>query len=123
MQVNGGVDKINGNHYIGESLDIMGEAMFFFAQMARTEKDPDKRGEYYKCACNIAAKLAPFRYPSLAAVKVGGDRASPLMVPETATSKQVMAELLAKIKASGLLPTNLMNGGGGMINQMDNEPP
>jgi hypothetical protein len=111
-QVNGGVDKINGTDHIGESLDIMGEAMFFLAQMARTERDPDKRGEYYRCACNIAAKLAPFRYPTYATVRVGGDRENPLLVREGVTSWQIMEELRQKIMETGLLPTKWKNGGG-----------
>jgi hypothetical protein len=108
-QVNGGVDKINGTDHIGESLDIMGEAMFFLAQMARTERDPDKRGEYYKCACNIAAKLAPFRYPTYATVRVGGDRENPLMVPEGVTSKQVMVMLRQKMLETGLVPSQFVD--------------
>jgi hypothetical protein len=44
-------------------------------------------------------------------VRVGGDRENPLLVREGVTSKQVMAELVAKIKATGLLPTMLKNGG------------
>jgi hypothetical protein len=37
-QLNGGVDKISGNDHIGESLEVMAEAMHFFAQMARSEE-------------------------------------------------------------------------------------
>lgn len=44
-------------------------------------------------------------------MRVGGDRENPLLVREGVTSKQVMAELVAKIKATGLLPTMLKNGG------------
>jgi hypothetical protein len=44
-------------------------------------------------------------------VRVGGDRENPLLVREGVTSKQVMAELVAKIRATGLLPTMLKNGG------------
>ena len=42
-------------------------------------------------------------------------RENPLLVREGVTSKQVMAELVAMIEATGLLPTKLKNGGG-MIN-------
>ena len=44
-------------------------------------------------------------------MRVGGDRENPLLVREGVTSKQVMAELVTKIKATGLLPTMLKNGG------------
>jgi hypothetical protein len=89
------------------SLEVMGEAMHFFAEMARSEKDLDRRGEYYRDASNIAVKLAPFRYPTYSSVKVGGDRQSPLEALEGKTSQQAMLELLELIKTTGVLPKRL----------------
>jgi hypothetical protein len=101
---------INGEEHIGESLAVMAEAMEFFVQIARnTQEDLEERKASYRTAAHIGRLLAPFRYPTYATVKVGGDRETPLLVREGVTSKQVMAELLAKIKATGLLPTNLKN--------------
>jgi hypothetical protein len=94
-----------------------GEAMFFFAEMARSEKDLDKRGEYYTAASNIAVRLAPFRYRTYS-VKVAADRVSPLEALEGKTSQQGMAELVELITATGVLPQRLaaMMNGGGVIN-------
>ena len=63
-------------------------------------------------AVSIASQVCNYRHLKLATVKVGGDRENPLLVREGVTSKQVMAELVARIEAAGLLPTKLKNGGG-----------
>jgi hypothetical protein len=107
---------INGEEHIGESLAVMAEAMEFFVQIARnTQEDLNERKASYRTAAHIGRLLAPFRHPTYATVRVGGDRENPLLVREGVTSKQVMAELLAKIEATGLLPTQMKNGGS-MIN-------
>jgi hypothetical protein len=94
----------------------MAEAMEFFVQIARnTQEDLKERKASYRTAAHIGRLLAPFRHPTYATVRVGGDRENPLLVREGVTSKQVMAELLAKIEATGLLPTQMKNGGS-MIN-------
>jgi hypothetical protein len=104
---------INGEEHIGESLAVMAEAMEFFVQIARnTQEDLEERKASYRTAAHIGRLLAPFRYPTYATVRVGGDRENPLVVREGVTSKQVMAELVAKIKATGLLPTKWKNDGG-----------
>jgi hypothetical protein len=108
---------INGEQHIGESLAVMAEAMEFFVQIARdTQENLEERKASYRTAAHIGRLLAPFRYPTYATVKIGGGgRESPLLVREGVTSRRVKAELLAMIEASGVLPTELKNGGG-MIN-------
>jgi len=99
---------------IEDSLGIMEYAMRYFfteAVNAQGKKDADK-AEIKTClmdAVTVAKDVVNYRHPKLATVKVGADRENPLLVREGATSKQVMAELVAKIKATGLLPTNLKN--------------
>jgi hypothetical protein len=100
---------INCEEHIGESLAVMAEAMEFFVH--NTQEDLAERKASYRTAAHIGRLLAPFRYPTYATVRVGGDRENPLLVREGVTSKHVMAELVAKIKATGLLPTMLKNGG------------
>jgi hypothetical protein len=106
---------INGSEHIGESLAVMAEAMQFFVQIARNpQEDLKERKATYRTAAHIGRLLAPFRYPTYATVKVGGDREKPLLVREGVTSQQVMAELMEMIAETGLLPSPL--SGDGMIN-------
>jgi hypothetical protein len=42
-------------------------------------------------------------------VKVGGDRANPLIVREGVTSKRIMEELRRKILETGLLPSDMVD--------------
>jgi hypothetical protein len=106
---------VNGSDHIGDSLAVMGEALHFFAQMARDEKkNLVKKGEYYLAAVSVANKLAPFRYPTYATVKVGGVRENPPPVREGVTSQEIMAELMELIAETGLLPSPL--SGDGIIN-------
>jgi hypothetical protein len=101
---------INGAEHIGESLAVMAEAMQFFVQIARnTQEDLKERKASYRTAAHIGRLLAPFRYPTYATVKVGGDREKPLLVREGVTSQ--LAELMELIAETGLLPSPL-NGGG-----------
>jgi hypothetical protein len=105
---------INGAEHIGESLAVMAEAMEFFVQIARnTQEDLEERKASYRTAAHIGRLLAPFRYPTYATVKVGGDRQKPLLVREGVTSQQILAELMAMIAETGLLPSPL--SGDGMI--------
>jgi hypothetical protein len=67
---------------------------------------------YLKLTVYTAGKLAPYQTPMLSTVKVGGDRANPLVVREGVTSKRIMEELRQKIMETGLLPTNWKNGSG-----------
>jgi hypothetical protein len=69
----------------------------------------------YRTAAHIGRLLAPFRYPTYATVRVGGDRENPLLVRDGVTSQRIMEELRQKIMETGLLPTMLKNGGS-MIN-------
>ena len=103
---------INGEQHIGESLAVMAEAMEFFVQIARnTQEDLMERKASYRTAAQIGRLLAPFRYPTYATVRVGGDRENPLLVPEGVTSKQVMEMLRQKMMETGLVPTMFKNGG------------
>jgi hypothetical protein len=67
---------------------------------------------YLKLTVYTAGKLAPYQTPMLSTVKVGGDRANPLVVREGVTSKRIMEELRQKIMETGLLPTDWKNGSG-----------
>ena len=54
------VTKINGEDFIAESLNAMGEALGFFLQMARSEADPKQRRVYYHDVLTAGEKIAPF---------------------------------------------------------------
>jgi hypothetical protein len=87
--------KINGPDFVGESLNAMGEALGFFLQMARDAKRPEEARMYYQDALNAGEKLAPYRYPRLASARVTVER--DFMLPETATEREVRAEVIAEL--------------------------
>jgi hypothetical protein len=98
-----------------KAVDVLGRVMNETLALAQkygpagAEYNDDLYSKYLKLTVETARALAPYQTPQLATVRVGGDRENPPLVPEGVTSKQVWAELAAKIKATGLLPTNLKN--------------
>jgi hypothetical protein len=101
---------VGGDPYLlTDCLSIMEEAMRFFYRMAREAKENVEKGGHYVTAANLAKNVAPFRFPQLSTVKVGGEKGNPLLVREGVTAQQVREELLADIAATGLLPTQLLN--------------
>ena len=74
--------------------------------------DDDLYAKYLQLTVITARALAPYQAPQLATVKVGGDRENPLLVRKGVTSQRIMEELRQKIIETGLLPTQMKNGGG-----------
>jgi hypothetical protein len=101
-----------------KATDVLNQIMAEAYAMAK-EYGPgsDKYDEslyknYLKLTVYTASKLAPYQTPMLSTVKVGGDRANPLVLREGVTSKRIMEELRQKIMETGLLPTDWKNGSG-----------
>jgi hypothetical protein len=99
-----------GNEYaLADSLSVMDEAMKFFLRLAREEKKGavKTKGDYYIAAVSIAEKMAPYRHPRLSSVRVGGDQSHPILVQDGVTAQQVLAEMMAQIIESGVVPTQI----------------
>jgi hypothetical protein len=93
-----------------DSLVVMEEAMTFFHRLAlkergRKDADIEMIRDNYREAVAIAKDVAPYRYPRLSTVKVGGDRINIPFVPDGVTAEQVKAELFSEIVRTGILPT------------------
>ena len=88
-----------------DSLSIMEEAMRSFYKLAKEAKEQAEKASHLIIAASIAEKVAPYRFPRLSTVKVGGDKSNPLLVREGITAQQVRDELLADMAATGLIPT------------------
>ena len=56
---------IKGEDYIGESLNALGEALGVFLQVARAEKDPEKRIGYYRNVVAVADNWSAYCYSRL----------------------------------------------------------
>ena len=78
------------------------------------EYDDELYRKYLRLTAETAGRLAPYQTPQLTTLRVGGDSKSPLIVREGVTSQEIMAELMAMIAETGLLPSPL--SGDGVIN-------
>jgi hypothetical protein len=99
-----------GDEYaLADSLSVMDEAMKFFLRLAREERNSavKAKADYYISAVSIAEKLAPYRHPRLSSIKVGGDQNHPILVQDGVTAQQVLAEMIAQIIESGVVPTQI----------------
>jgi hypothetical protein len=69
--------------------------------------DDVERGNYYMSAAAVAKEIAPYRFPRLSTVKVGGDKGNPVLIREGVTAQEVREELLRDIAETGLIPSQL----------------
>jgi hypothetical protein len=93
-------------------LDCKPRRQFLIRHARNLPEDPagDEPGrDEAQLTVYTAGKLAPYQDPQLATVKVGGDRANPLIVREGVTSKRIMEELRRKILETGLLPSDMVD--------------
>ncbi len=99
---------IKGEDYIGESLNALGEALGVFLQVARAEKDPEKRIGYYQNVVAVADKLALYRYSRLASIHNSGSEKKGALervgVTEREVYEETMAKIIADIRKSAELP-------------------
>jgi hypothetical protein len=105
-----------------KAVDVLGRVISEAYAMCQkfgptgSEYDDELYRKYLRLTAETAGRLAPYQTPQLTTLRVSGDSKSPFVVREGVTSQQVLAELMAMIAETGLLPSPI--GGDGMINVM-----
>jgi hypothetical protein len=99
---------------IGESLNVMGECLGVFIEHARSisATDPAKTAERldaYGLAVDTAAKLAPYRYPKYATLKIGTDDRDQPLVGDDESYDELMADLVEHLKRTGKRPSKMID--------------
>lgn len=92
-----------------ETLMVMEEAQTYFLKKFRAVRDDpdkeDKARQYALDMVNVAAILAPYKYPKFATLKViGTDKSENFDLPAGASKEDILKSLVSEMVAFGLIP-------------------
>lgn len=97
----------SGLEAIADSLSFMGEAMLYFVQLARKEKEEDRKRELYRDVVYVADRLAPYRYPKYATLKIGTGGESSVLVEDGVSGEELLSGLMEFMEENGIPKTRL----------------
>jgi hypothetical protein len=89
-------------HEIADSVHVMETVMMHFFNQALSKKHWGKPEAEVtaamKDALMAAERVAPFRHPKLAAMKLAGDPSNPLRMMDNATAEELKAEIMRHLR-------------------------
>ena len=89
-------------HEIADSVHVLEHVMMYFYTLALSKKHLGKPeaevNAAMKDALMAAERVAPFRHPKLAAMKLAGGPSNPLRMMDNATAEELKAEIVKHLR-------------------------